>query len=145
MRGGLYGLAVVVVIVATVMLGSWCLDDRASGWSSLHSAFPAGDRRLLYDRIPTRFATVDAAGRHHEFGSGERRAGGQRSSLMEIGFDATAFWVRTRPGESGPSGALYVPWKSVRSCGDRIALHGVAHELVIEDEAFVAACHEARP
>lgn len=143
MRGGLYGLVVVVVVVATALMGSWCLDNDASGWSSVRSAFPAGDRRLLYDRVPTRFALVDPAGRVHDFGTGERRGGSKRSSLMELGFDAAAFWVRTRPGESGPSGALYVPWKAVRSCGDRVALDGVGHELVVEDDAFVDACRSA--
>lgn len=97
MRGGLYGLVVVVVVVATVLMGSWCLDNDASGWSSVRSAFPAGDRRLLYDRVPTRFALVDPA----------------------------------------------VPWKAVRSCGDRVALDGVGHELVVEDDAFVDACRSA--
>jgi hypothetical protein len=154
MRRGIYGLGLALLALVVMKAAGFYLDNHASGWGALLAAFPAGDRELVYSRVPNRVAIVDPAGGYYEFGSGSRRS---RRPAMEAGFDGTAFWVRTRPGETGPAGALYVPWASVRSCGaesaevwreaadtrDALVLAGVEHGLQVWDEALVAACRAA--
>ena len=130
-------LALFVLSIPAWLLGTWWLNNRYSGWSTLAAIYPARDRALANSVGPTSVTIIQPSGRKYEYVS--RRSHKQ----AEAGFDDTGFWVRSRGTGwfSGPGTPLFVPWEAVESCGAlRMQLRHPRFALIIQDQDVLDAC-----
>lgn len=126
-----------LIVLAFAALARWVLwaQENVSGWKDLAARFPAGDRPLVNSQGVANVVLRRPDGISWQLGSEDSR----RPKIIEVGFDAGGFWLRSTRASPGP--AIFIPWAEVDYCYLLSArLRGDGFEVSVHHQGWVDAC-----